>query len=72
MSCKECKYSPKTYEEYCMRQDGSNIYCPDAYTEISYLCGNYDVNESHKIESEDAERRVGFPYPLLPPSLDFK
>ena len=53
MSCKECAYSPKTYEEYCIGQSNPSMYCPDAYTEISHLCGNYDVNEPYKAESED-------------------
>ena len=55
MSCKECENSPKTYEEYCIGQSNPSMYCPDAYTEKSYLCGNYDVEKSHKAESEDKE-----------------
>lgn len=55
MSCKECIYSPKTYEEYCIGKSNPNIYCPDAYTEKSYLCGNYDVDKQFKSESEDKE-----------------
>lgn len=47
MSCEECKYSPKTYKEYCINP---SRYCPDAYTEKAYLCGNYDVNEPYKAE----------------------
>lgn len=50
MSCEECPYSPKTYEEYCIGQSNSSMYCPDAYTEKSHLCGNYDVNEPYKAE----------------------
>ena len=47
MSCEECIYSPKTYEEYCLGQSNPSKYCPDAYTEKSHLCGNYDVKETH-------------------------
>lgn len=47
MSCEECKYSPKTYEEYCLsRHNYSGYFCPDSYTEISHLCGNYGEEES--------------------------
>ncbi|MCR4687708.1 MAG: hypothetical protein K5659_09065 [Lachnospiraceae bacterium] len=53
MSCEECKHSPKTYEEYCIGKSNPTMYCPDAYTEKSHLCGNYDVKESYKAESED-------------------
>jgi hypothetical protein len=42
MICKKCKYSPKTYGEYCIAQSNPNIYCPDAYTEKASFCGNYD------------------------------
>ena len=38
MSCKQCEYAPKTYEEYCIGQSNPSIYCPDAYTEKSHLC----------------------------------
>lgn len=51
MSCKECINSPKTYWEYCIGQSRPNIYCPDAYTEKSYLCGNYDTKGSRRVES---------------------
>ena len=43
MSCWDCKYAPKTYEEYCMCKSKPDIYCPDAFTEVSHLCGNYDT-----------------------------
>lgn len=32
-----------------------SVYCPDAYTEKSYLCNNYDVKKPYKVESEDEE-----------------
>lgn len=41
MGCKNCKYSPSTYEEYCIAQSNPDVFCPDAYKDISYLCGNY-------------------------------
>lgn len=50
MGCNECIYSPKTYEEYCISQSNPDVYCPDAYTEKSYLCGNYCNKD--KVESE--------------------
>lgn len=43
MSCKDCKYSPKTYEEYCIGQSNPNMYCRDAYAEKSYLCDESEV-----------------------------
>ena len=46
MSCSKCKYSPKTYEEYCIWQRNSSVFCPDAYTEKSYLCGNYGKEDT--------------------------
>lgn len=55
MSCRECENSPKTYEEYCIAQSNPSIYCPDAYTEKSYLCGNYDVEESEDEEGKNEE-----------------
>lgn len=60
MSCRECKNSPKTYEEYCIAQSNPSIYCPDAYTEKSYLCGNYDVEELQKarMRNEDIHHRT--------------
>ena len=45
MSCKNCKFAPKTYEEYCIAQDCPGLYCADAYTNKSPLCGLYtDTN----------------------------
>lgn len=46
MSCKECKHSPKTYEEYCIGQRNPSAYCPDAYTEKAQYCGNYDKSNA--------------------------
>lgn len=47
MSCEDCKYAPTTYEEYCLsRHNYSGYFCPDSYTEISHLCGNYGEDES--------------------------
>ena len=54
MSCKECKNTPKTYEEYCIGQRNPSVYCPDAYTEKSHLCGNYEKEDIPQ-ESEDKE-----------------
>ena len=45
VTCKDCKNSPKTYEEYCIGQSNPDIYCPDAYTDKSHLCG-YVAEES--------------------------
>ena len=39
--CSNCKYSPKTYKEYCMAQNNPTLFCVDAYTEKSHLCGFY-------------------------------
>ncbi len=55
MSCWECEYAPKTYDEFCIAQANPTMYCPDAYTEISHLCGNYDIKETDKAESEEEE-----------------
>lgn len=41
MSCKNCRFAPKTYEEYCIAQDCPGLYCADAYTNKSPLCGLY-------------------------------
>ncbi len=46
MSCKECEYSPKTYEEYCKGQTNPSVCCPDAYTEKAQYCGNYDKSSA--------------------------
>lgn len=43
MSCKDCKYSPKTYEEHFM--GGS---CPDAFTDIAVNCGMFDQSNKNK------------------------
>lgn len=51
MGCADCKCSPKTYEEYCIGQKEPGAFCPDAYTDISHLCGNYG-GESTQQESE--------------------
>lgn len=50
--CKECPYSPKTYEQFCnvrMRVKYNDYdalvelgLCPDAFTDASPLCGAYD------------------------------
>lgn len=45
MSCKNCKYSPKTYEEYCIGQSNPAVYCPDAYTERSQFCLMYEEDK---------------------------
>ena len=55
MSCKECKYSPKSYEEYCIAQSNPKEYCSDAYTEKSYLCSEYNVDKSYKTERSEKE-----------------
>lgn len=39
--CNNCKYSPKTYEEYCIAQRNPVLFCVDAFTEKSQWCGNY-------------------------------
>lgn len=52
MSCNKCIYAPKTYEEYCMAQRSPSLFCPDANTEKSYLCGNYGKEDTPQ-ESED-------------------
>ena len=54
MSCNKCIYAPKTYEEYCMGQRNPSAFCPDAYSEKSYLCGNYGKEDTPQ-ESEDKE-----------------
>ncbi len=41
MSCTECKYAPKTYEEFCIAQSNPREYCPDAFTGKSSLCELY-------------------------------
>lgn len=46
MGCSKCKYSPETYEEYCSGQRDPSTYCPDAYTEKSHLCGNYEKEDN--------------------------
>lgn len=46
MSCNECVYAPKTYEEFCIAQRSPSLYCPDANTEKSYLCGNYEKEDT--------------------------
>lgn len=61
MSCKECEYSPKTYEEYCIGQTNPSIYCPDAYTKKSHLCGNYEDTPQ-----ESGEKWVNFAEELIP------
>ena len=53
MSCKKCEYSPKTYEEYCIGQKNPSIYCPDAYTEKSHLCGNYAKEDTPQKSKEE-------------------
>ena len=55
MSCKECKNSPKTYEEYCMGQRNPSVYCSDAYTEKSHLCGNYEKEDIPQKSEEQTE-----------------
>ena len=58
MGCNECKNSPKTYEEFCMSQSNPSVYCPDAYTEKSHLCGNYgkkEVSQEEDVLQEDEE-----------------
>ena len=57
MGCADCKCSPKTYEEYCIGQKEPGAYCPDAYTDISHLCGNYG-GENTQQESEDKNERA--------------
>ena len=53
MSCKECEYAPKTYDEFCIsKRNYSGYCCPDAYTEKSHLCGNYGKEDTSQ-ESED-------------------
>ncbi len=46
MSCTECKYAPKTYEEYCIAQSNPREYCPDAFTILSHLCRRNITEES--------------------------
>lgn len=57
MSCTECKYAPKTYEEYCIAQSNPREYCPDAFTGKSSLCelytdtkGNFDDDKKKFLE----------------------
>ena len=54
MSCNECIYAPKTYGEYCIAQQIPSLFCPDANTEKSYLCGNYGKEDTPQ-ESEVKE-----------------
>ena len=53
MSCKECEYAPKTYEEFWLSKQNyfPSYCCPDAYTEKSHLCGNYGKEDTSQ-ESE--------------------
>ena len=57
MSCEECKYSPKTYEEYCIRQSNPSMFCPDAYTEKAHLCNNYHAKKLAKWDEKESERK---------------
>lgn len=41
MSCKNCKFAPRTYEEYCIAQSNPREYCADAFTGKSSLCELY-------------------------------
>lgn len=52
MSCSKCEYCPKTYDEYCISKSNPSVYCPDAFTDRSYLCGNYWKEETSS-ESEE-------------------
>ena len=55
MSCHECKYSPKTYEEYCMAQSGSCLYCPDAYKWVSHFCRGYHETKRKDEKMDDKD-----------------
>ena len=49
MSCKNCKYRPKTYEEYYMKDS-----CPDAFTDIAVNCKMFtDENLKEEKDSDD-------------------
>ena len=50
MGCSKCEYSPKTYEA---GQRKPSAYCPDAYTEKSYMCGNYGKEEKKEVCKAD-------------------
>lgn len=63
MSCTECKYAPRTYEEYCIAQSNPGEYCLDAFTGKSSLCklytdtkGNYDEDKK-KLHKEEYKSR---------------
>lgn len=45
MSCTECKYAPKTYEEFCIAQSNPGEYCHDAFTALAPLCKYYGAEE---------------------------
>lgn len=50
--CKKCKHAPTTYEEYCISKSSPHKYCPDAYTDKSYLCGNYNADSKDRRENK--------------------
>jgi len=59
MSCTECKYAPRSYEEYCIAQDNPGEYCHDAFTALAHLCKCYGAEEPQNkpkvLESEDTD-----------------
>ncbi len=56
--CKNCPSAPKTYEEFCIVKNrvkhGEHDkliecgLCPDAFSDVSPLCGAYDVGKENE------------------------
>lgn len=56
--CKNCQSAPKTYEEFCIVKNrvkhGEHDkliecgLCPDAFSDVSPLCGAYDAGEENE------------------------
>ncbi len=50
MGCSKCEYLSQT-----------NVYCPDAYTEKSHLCGNYEKEDNYTDYGSLGKKYLGNP-----------